>query len=409
MKNYYKILGVKKNASEEEIRVRWIELTKRYHPDRGEDKTSGEKIKEINEAYQTLKHSSTRVEYDLRRAYGQEKREGERESYFKKLGVPVSILFVFIIISVIYVKNSQSPTSPELIVSNKIDKIDQTNQRNEINQTNPIDQIGQTNPIDPTTQKLSVASKPQRIATLTQPQQRIDVPTQQSQLATSTPAVPITLNQTNQRNLSREMGSLFHRDQTNQINQRNQIDPTIQMNSTNPTNPITQLPNNLMTNRFPDPIESTDAMTQRLPDPPDTTDLQLQLAQFKPPSLLATEEEVIQFFGKYIERYKQKDIDGFLSLFSSRATQNRKDGLDGIRKIYTDFFDRSQTLRYRMVDRKIEIYENGVEVRARYELEQILIKSGEKKVWRGTIRWVLVKEDGILKIISLDYQHERPS
>jgi hypothetical protein len=394
MKNYYKILGVKKNASEEEIRARWVELTKRYHPDRGEDKTSGEKIREINEAYQILKHSSTRVEYDLRRAYGQEKREGERESYFKKLGVPVSILFVFIIISVIYVKNSQSPTSPELIVSNKIDKIDQTNQRNEINQRNQIDQIGQTNPIDPTTQKLSVASKPQRIVTLTQPQQRIDVPTQQPQLATSTPAVPITLNQ---------------RNQTNQTNQRNQIDPTIQMNSTNPTNPITQLPNNLMTNRFPDPIESMDAMTQRLPAPPDTTDLQLQLAQFKPPSLLATEEEVIQFFGKYIERYKQKDIDGFLSLFSSRATQNRKDGLDGIRKIYTDFFDRSQTLRYRMVDRKIEIYENGVEVRARYELEQILIKSGEKKVWRGTIRWVLVKEDGILKIISLDYQHERPS
>jgi curved DNA-binding protein CbpA len=394
MKNYYKILGVKKNAPEEEIRVRWIELTKRYHPDRGEDKTSGEKIREINEAYQILKHSSTRVEYDLQRAYGQEKREGERESYFKKLGVPVSILFVFILISVIYVKNSQSPTSPELIVSNKIDKIDQTNQRNEINQRNKIDQRGQTNPIDPTTQKLSIASKPQRIATLTQPQQRIDVPTQQPQLATSTPAVLITLNQ---------------RNQTNQINQRNQIDPTIQMNSTNPTNPITQLPNNLMTNRFPDPIESTDAMTQRLPAPPDTTDLQLQLTQFKPPSLLATEEEVIQFFGKYIERYKQKDIDGFLSLFSSRATQNRKDGLDGIRKIYTDFFDRSQTLRYRMVDRKMEIYENGAEVRARYELEQILIKSGEKKVWRGTIRWVLVKEDGILKIISLDYQHERPS
>ena len=391
MKNYYKILGVKENASEEEIRARWIELTKRYHPDRGEDKTSGEKIKEINEAYQVLKHSSTRVEYDLRRAYGQEKREGERESYFKKLGVPVSILFVFIIISVIYFKNSQSPTSPELIVSNKIDKIDQTNQRNEINQRNKIDQIGQTNPIDPTTQKLSVASKPQRITTLMQPQQRIDVPTQQPRLATLTPAVLITLNQ------------------RNQTNQRNQIDPTIQINSTNPTNPITQLPNNLMTNRFPDPIESTDTMTQRLPDPPDTTDLQLQLAQFKPPSLLATEEEVIQFFGKYIERYKQRDIDGFLSLFSSRAIQSRKDGLDGIRKIYTDFFDRSQTLRYRMVDGKIEIYENGIEVRARYELEQILIKSGEKKVWRGTIRWVLVKEDGILKIISLDYQHERPS
>ncbi len=390
-KNYYKILGVKKNAPEEEIRVRWIELTKRYHPDRGEDKTSGEKIREINEAYQILKHSSTRVEYDVRRAYGQEKREGERESYFKKLGVPVSILFVFILISVIYVKNSQSPTSPELIVSNKIDKIDQTNQRNEINQRNKIDQRGQTNPIDPTTQKLSVASKPQRIATLTQPQQRIDVPTQQPQLATSTPAVLITLNQ---------------RNQTNQINQRNQIDPTIQMNSTNPTNPITQLPNNLMTNRFPDPIESTDAMTQRLPAPPDTTDLQLQLAQFKPPSLLATEEEVRKFFNNYIERYNRMDLEGFLSLFSSKAIQNKKDGLEGIRKIYTNFFNQGKEVRYRAQDMKIETFQNAIEARARYEIEQILKIGGEKKVWRGQICWVLGKENGALKIFTLDYQHQ---
>ena len=33
MKDYYKILGVEEEASEEEIRARWIELTKRYHPD----------------------------------------------------------------------------------------------------------------------------------------------------------------------------------------------------------------------------------------------------------------------------------------------------------------------------------------------------------------------------------------
>ena len=346
IKNYYKILGVKKNASEEEIRVRWIELTKRYHPDRGEDKTSGEKIKEINEAYQVLKHSSTRVEYDLRRAYGQEKREGERESYFKKLGVPVSILFVFIIISVIYVKNSQFPTSPELIVSNKIDKIDQTNQRNEINQRNKIDQIGQTNPIDPTTQKLSVASKPQRIVTLTQPQQRIDVPTQQPQLATSTPAVPITLNQ---------------RNQTNQTDQRNQIDQT---------------------------------------------NLKIDLAQFKPPSLLATEDEARKFFNNYIERYTRMDIEGFLSLFSSKAVQNQKDGLEGIRKIYANFFNQSKEVGYHLQDMKIEIYQNAIDVKARYEIEQILKIGGEKKVWRGQICWVLGKENGALKIFTLDYQHQ---
>jgi hypothetical protein len=29
---------------------------------------------------------------------------------------------------------------------------------------------------------------------------------------------------------------------------------------------------------------------------------------------------------------------------------------------------------------------------------------GEKKVWRGQVRWVLNKENGVLKIVSLDYQ-----
>jgi hypothetical protein len=178
------------------------------------------------------------------------------------------------------------------------------------------------------------------------------------------------------------------------------------MNSTNPTNPITQLPNNLMTNRFPDPIESTDAMTQRLPDPPDITDLQLQLAQFKPPSLLATEEEARKFFNNYIERYTRMDIEGFLSLFSSKAVQNQKDGLEGIRKIYANFFNQSKEVGYHSQDIKIEIYQIAIDVKARYEIEQILKVGAEKKVWRGRVRWVLIKENGALKIFTLDYQHQ---
>jgi hypothetical protein len=55
---------------------------------------------------------------------------------------------------------------------------------------------------------------------------------------------------------------------------------------------------------------------------------------------------------------------------------------------------------------KIEIYENAVEVKARYEVDQIL-KGGGEKPWKGHIRWVLVKEDGALKILSLDYQHRK--
>jgi hypothetical protein len=125
--------------------------------------------------------------------------------------------------------------------------------------------------------------------------------------------------------------------------------------------------------------------------------------------LIATEQEVNQFLKDYIERYTNKDIDGFLWLFSLKATQNQKDRLPGIREIYSNFFDQAQTLNCHIEDRKVEIYENAVEVRARYEIEQIVKKGGGKKVWRGRIRWTLIREDGVLKIVSLDYQHERPS
>jgi ketosteroid isomerase-like protein len=122
---------------------------------------------------------------------------------------------------------------------------------------------------------------------------------------------------------------------------------------------------------------------------------------------LAKEEEVMQFFSSYIDQYHRKDINGFLSFFSSQAVQNQKDGLKEIRSIYTKFFDQSQELRYRVEGMKIEIYQNAVEVKARFRVDQTLKKRGEEKVWTGTIRWVLVKEDGALKIISLNYQNQK--
>jgi ketosteroid isomerase-like protein len=123
--------------------------------------------------------------------------------------------------------------------------------------------------------------------------------------------------------------------------------------------------------------------------------------------LLAEEEEVKRFFSNYIDRYHKKDIDGFLSFFSSKALQNQKDGLKEIRKIYTKFFDQSQELRYHVKGMKIKIYQNAVDVKARFRVDQRLKKRGEEIVWEGNVRWVLVKEDGNLKISSLDYQNEK--
>jgi curved DNA-binding protein len=64
-KDYYKILGVDRKASEEEIRKAYRELAKQHHPDRNpNNKQAEERFKEINEAYQVLSDSTKRGHYD---------------------------------------------------------------------------------------------------------------------------------------------------------------------------------------------------------------------------------------------------------------------------------------------------------------------------------------------------------
>ena len=64
-KDYYKTLGVKKNASADEIKKAYRKLARKYHPDVNQgDKTSEEKFKDINEAYEVLSDEDKRGKYD---------------------------------------------------------------------------------------------------------------------------------------------------------------------------------------------------------------------------------------------------------------------------------------------------------------------------------------------------------
>ncbi len=92
-KDLYKLLGLSRNASEEEIRKAHRKLVRKYHPDTNpDDPQAGERFKEIQRAYEVLSNPEKRREYDNRfRASSRESsdisharargRNGEEPSY----------------------------------------------------------------------------------------------------------------------------------------------------------------------------------------------------------------------------------------------------------------------------------------------------------------------------------------
>jgi len=95
-KDYYKILGVPRNATQEEIKRAYRRLALKYHPDRNRgNKEAEEKFKEINEAYAVLSDPEKRRQYDrfgsaeFERRFSQEDifRGFNFENIFRDLGI----------------------------------------------------------------------------------------------------------------------------------------------------------------------------------------------------------------------------------------------------------------------------------------------------------------------------------
>ena len=81
-KDYYKILGVSKSASEDEIKKAFRKMAMKYHPDQNEgDKQAEERFKEVNEAYAVLSDKEKRKQYDMFGSEGFQQRFSQEDIF----------------------------------------------------------------------------------------------------------------------------------------------------------------------------------------------------------------------------------------------------------------------------------------------------------------------------------------
>ena len=73
-KDYYKILDVSRDATDDEIKKAYRKMALKYHPDKNKDPGAEEKFKEIAEAYEVLSDSQKRQVFDM---YGEEGLKGQ--------------------------------------------------------------------------------------------------------------------------------------------------------------------------------------------------------------------------------------------------------------------------------------------------------------------------------------------
>ena len=69
-KDFYKVLGVSKDASDDDIKKAYRKLARKYHPDVNKTKEAEEKFKDISEAYDVLSKKEDRQKYDAISQFG---------------------------------------------------------------------------------------------------------------------------------------------------------------------------------------------------------------------------------------------------------------------------------------------------------------------------------------------------
>ena len=124
-----------------------------------------------------------------------------------------------------------------------------------------------------------------------------------------------------------------------------------------------------------------------------------------PPAI--TEVEVRKFLHEYMSRYMKKDINVFMSFFSKEAIENRLLLYGNIYEIYQKTFDNSDALQYHLEVYSIQIFRQSAYVSGRYKVIQTLKEKSRNKIFQGNIQWYLIRENGSLKIMEMNYGRDR--
>ncbi len=383
MKDYYKILGVDEEASEEEIRAHWVELMKRHHPDLNQKHFNDETIKEINEAYEVLRDHSKRLDYDLERTLKKSfikkfYSRAEKRNLGLRIWFPLGLFLSFIMVGWVVIKWLYIPEALQSEASYEIEKILE--------------------------KKIPVSTLPDK--------KESDVPLERDVPNETSPAMVPP-----KPKIKWEPPILFppKGEGVESIQKDEMISKEAEKGVTLRVENLDEI-SNRVDEEIPKGVhqevfmraskEFLEMVSQEIPRGTSFEvhkEVSEEVQKGNP-----QKEEVKQFIEDYIDRYEQKDIQGFMNLFSLKAIQNQREGFEAIRKIYKNFFEQSQKLHYRMEEVKINMDPHRVEVRARFHVDQRLKKGEVEKIWKGNIHWVLVKEDGVFKIVALNYQYEKP-
>ena len=85
-KDYYRVLGVDKNATEEEIKKAYRKMALRFHPDKNKEADAEEKFKEISEAYEVLSDKDKRASFDRYGSEGMKAHNGMGSHHHSSFG-----------------------------------------------------------------------------------------------------------------------------------------------------------------------------------------------------------------------------------------------------------------------------------------------------------------------------------